>query len=127
MIVAQVICGCVFATTSEITPIVKPMKPLPISPRKIFAGGQLKYKKPTTAPHKSAGTCHNSVSEMLNKKIVKTRQLVKASIPVIESIPSIKLNRFNIQTRNRTAIMLPTTPRLRASVNNGIGGKPPKI
>ena len=53
----------------RLTPIVKPMKPLPISPRKIVAGGQLKYKKPTTAPHKSAGTCHNSVLEMLNKKM----------------------------------------------------------
>ena len=126
-ITAQVMSGCDRAMTSEIVPMVKPMKPLPMSPRKILAGGQLKYKKPMTAAHNSAGTRDNSVSDLLIKKIVKIKQLVNVSTPVIESIPSIKLKRFSIQTKNRTAIMLPTSPISMVAENNGIGGKPSRI
>lgn len=64
--------GCDLAMTNEIVPIVKPIKPLPISPRNILAGGQLKYKKPMTAAHNSAGTRHNSVSDLLIKKSSKS-------------------------------------------------------
>src|ERR1039458_2586196 len=118
--------GLCHVCASMSVPKANPRYPLPTSPRKMRAGGQLRTRKPAVAAARTAearASPRQPLSMSRRAPVPATKVPSAAAIP---SMPSMKLVKLIIQTRPTTAKQSPTKPQLPRPNPQSNGGIPPR-